>query len=610
MERFGISLQGRERTAFSVIALLFLFLLIGLFRLQVVQREKLFTQSENNRLRVVPLIPRRGLVFDRDGRVVIDNRPSYTVAVVPAEEVPNFTLRNLAELIGLDTAIIRRRVRRNTVSRYQPAPVKRDIPFSTVAVLEEQSNRFPGIHYSMERVRQYPFELLTESFTGYVGEISPQEIKKLESRRYQPGDMIGKKGLERNYDLNLRGREGIKYVEVYASGQIVGDYLGKDSISAIPGVDLRLTIDLDLQRACSESIDTFCCGAIVVMDPRNGEILAMASFPGYDANIFSSVIPDSVWKEISSDSSHPLLNRPLTGLYPPGSTTKFITVGAALEEGIIDETSHLNSCPGGMQFGNRFFRCWKGAGHGSLEGTQALAQSCDVFMYQLGLELGVDKLSEYLGASGIGRVTGVDLPGEAAGLNPDSKYYDERYGAKGWTRALVMNNSIGQGELLVTPLQVAQLFCGLANKGIVYKPHLIQAYIARDGSTIPYEPEIAFTLPFSQPVLDYLFEGMRLVVEGEDGTARSLKNDLYRLAGKTGTVQNPHGENHSWFVGVAPLVAPEIVVCVIVENAGDGSAVAAPMVKLILDAYMKKRYEIPSVAQETVDTVDTIEIGE
>ncbi|RME18820.1 MAG: penicillin-binding protein 2 [Candidatus Zixiibacteriota bacterium] len=457
-----------------------------------------------------------------------------------------------------------------------------------VAMLEEQSSRFPGVSYSMERVRMYPRGLGTEAFTGYVGEVSPDELKNLSPELYRLGSTIGKKGLEKQYDQLLRGREGTKYVEVFASGQILGDYAGRPVDPGTPGSDLVLTIDMDLQAACAQALDTFCCGAIVAMDPRSGEVLALASYPGFDANIFSSVIPDSLWREIRGDSTHPLLNRPLNGLYPPGSTVKFVTVGAGMMEGLINENSRLNPCLGGMQFGNRFFRCWQAGGHGSLNGAHALEQSCDVFMYQLGLKLGIDKLSEYFDGCGFGKLTGIDLPGEAAGLNPNSAYYNERYGRNKWTRALVLNNSIGQGELLVTPIQLAQFFCGLANRGIVFRPHLLKSRRLPDGRIVETAPEVSFNLPFSERTLAYLKEGMRLVVEGKQGTARALRDPRYHFGGKTGTAQNPHGENHSWFVGVAPLDAPEIVVAAIVENAGEGSAVAAPLVKKILDAYMAK----------------------
>ncbi len=598
-----ISVDAREKVGLALVAAAVLFVVFGLFRLQVFQHAELVKQSESNRLRVEPIIPRRGLVLDRNGQRIIDNRPSYTVSVIPAEEVAGVTITNLADLLGLDTAQVRKRIVKNTISRYQPAPVKRDVSFEAIAILEEQNTRFPGVTYQTEQVRQYPVGLGAEAFTGYVGEVSREELEKQSSTELRLGRMIGKKGIERQYDRELRGIEGTHYVEVSASGQIIGEYTEKPRQAAVSGADLTLSIDLDLQRACGQALDTFCCGAIVAADPRTGEILALASYPGYDANIFSSVIPESLWATISTDSTHPLLNRPLTGLYPPGSTVKFVTVGAALEEGTVTAGSVLKPCLGGYQFGNRFFRCWDPGGHGSVTAAHALEQSCDVYMYQIGLKMGIDVLSSYYGRCGFGHVTGIDLPGEAPGLNPNTEWYDNNYGHNKWTRALVMNNSIGQGEVLVTPLHLVQFYCGLANNGVVDRLHLVRSIAYPDGRVEKIAPKQAFTLPFTPSTMKTLLEGMDLVVWGEHGTARSLRRKDYRIGGKTGTAQNPHGENHSWFVGVAPMDNPEIVVCAIVENAGHGSEIAAPVVGKIIDAYMGMKHpKIPFAYAASADT--------
>lgn len=617
MERFRISSTGRERTSLVIIVLALLFLTGGLIKLQVFAHAELTEQSENNRIRVVPIIPRRGLVYDREGRIIIDNRASYTLGVVVAEMVKGVTLPNLAEVVSIDSAEIKKRIRRNMVSSFQPTPVLRDIPFEVVAILEEQAERFPGVTYQAERVRLYRDTLgikegdilRVEAFTGYVGDASQADLDRLKSAEYRPGSTIGKDGLEKEHDEILRGREGTAYIEVYASGQILGPYEDRLPLLARPGEELTLTIDLDIQRALVSAIDTFCCGAIIAMDPRDGGVLGMVSFPSYNANIFSSVIPDSLWRAISGDSSHPLLNRPIRGRYPPGSTVKFVGIGAGLELGIINEQSTFNTCPGGMQFGDRFFKCWKPAGHGALNGVHTLEESCDVFMYQLGLKIGIDGLSEYYKQCGFGQPTGIDLPGENAGLNPNSEWYDKHYGKNKWTRALVLNNVIGQGELLVTPLQLTQFFCGLANKGIVYRPHMVKFRIDAFGRVLETKPDVSFKLPFSKETMDYLYEGMRLVVEGEHGTASGLKNDRYSLGGKTGTVQNPHGENHSLFVGVAPLEAPEIVVCAIFENAGHGSEVAAVAVGRIIDAFMKKKLGLEEPLS-VLPLKDSLEEGE
>jgi penicillin-binding protein 2 len=565
MERFKLSLASRERIGIAAVVLIFVFLAGGLVKLQVLDHSTLAAQSENNRIRVVPIIPRRGTIFDREGRVIVDNRPSYTVSVVPAEEVRGFTVPNLARLIDLDTLEIRRRINKNTVSRYQPAAVMKDIPFEIVAVLEEQHDMFPGVSYQMERVRQYADGLGGEVFTGHVNEISRDELERETRTDVRPGSMIGKKGLEKAFDRQLRGIEGTAYIEVFASGQILGPYEGRSRVDATPGADLTLTIDMDIQRACLQALDTFCCGAVVAMDPRSGEILGITSYPSYDANIFSSVISDSLWQAISTDSTHPLLNRPVSGQYPPGSTTKLITVGAGLEEGLITPNSTFKPCLGGYPFGNRVFHCWDLGGHGTLTAIHAIEESCDIFMYQLGLQLGIDGLSEYFDKCGFGYVTGIEIGGEVAGL-------------------------------IATPLQLAQFYCGLANRGVVYRPHLVKTISESLGQETIIAPQRSHVLPFSSATLDLLLESLRLVVEGENGTARSLKNDAYSIGGKTGTAQNPHGAEHSLFVGVAPMDNPEIVVCAIIENAGHGSEVAAPVVGTIIETYMAKREPDVTVA--------------
>ena len=589
MDRFKISLENRRLLTFFIISLVFLLIFVGLFNLQVVNHNALLLKSENNRLRVVPIIPRRGRVYDREGKIIIDNRPSYTVSVILSEQVKGITVPKLAELLEMDTSMIRKRINKNYVSCYQPTPIKRDVSFDIIAVLEEQNSSYPGIVYQMERVRQYENKLNAESFTGYVGEVSESDMKGKTEIDYRLGSLIGKKGIEKQYDYILRGFEGTEYVEVTAFGQNMGKSEEKETNKAIPGADLYLTIDNDIQLACTKAIDTFCCGTIIAMDPRNGEILALISYPTYDANIFSSVIPESLWNEIRNDSTHPLLNRPLNGLYPPASTAKLIAFGAGLEEGIITEFSTFNSCLGGFQFGNRYFKCWKPEGHGVLKGVNAIEQSCDVYFYQLGLKLGIDELSNYYDLCGFGKITNIDIPNESNGLNPNSEYYDKRYGKNKWTRGLVLNNVIGQGEILVNIIQLAQFFCGVANDGIVYRPHLLKKVSYPDNQIQETTPIVSFKLPFKQKTIDILMEGLRLVVEGEHGTAKVLKNNQFTLGGKTGTAQNPHGENHSWFASVAPLGNPEIVVVVLVENAGHGSEVAAPLAYKILKAYFDKK---------------------
>ncbi len=583
-----INREERRRFALSVLAILLLVLLVGLIRLQVLQHDDLSRQSRENRMHIQTITARRGLVMDRDGEIIIDNRPSFTVSIVKVES-DSTTVSRLAELLEIPEEEVERRLMKNLISPYQPAPIARDVDFKTIAVAEEQSYRFPGVEVQLEEVRRYTEALGSEAFTGYAGEVSPEERSRAPRGKYRLGSVIGKKGIERQYDELLRGEDGQQYIEATAAGQTLGPMKDYPPKLPVPGANLELTIDNDLQRACVAAKDTFCCGAIVAMDPRNGEVLAMTSWPSYDANMFSRVIPDSAWLEISSNPHHPLLNRPLDGRYPPGSTIKLVTIGAALEEGLINENTTLKPCYGGYQFGNRYFKCWLSRGHGLTTPTTAIEQSCNVYLYQVGLKLGIDVFSSYLRECGFGKRTGIDLPNEAEGLNPNSEWYDREYGERKWSRGLVLNNAIGQGEILVTPLQLAQFYCGVANNGEVYRPHLVRRRLYPDGRVETVQPELSFRLPFGPGTLELLQEGYRLVVEGEHGTARRLRNPEYSIGGKTGTAENPQSENHSWFVGVAPLEAPEIVVAAIVEHGGHGSDVAAPMVGKIIKAYMRSR---------------------
>ncbi|PWB67671.1 penicillin-binding protein 2 [candidate division GN15 bacterium] len=607
MHKTTLSHIGRLQATYVVVTGVFVLFFVGLIKLQIFEHSELATLAENNRIRVVPIEPRRGVVFDRQGRVIVGDRPSYTVSVVPAEERKGLTIPHLAPILDLDTTQIRRRVKRNAASPYQPAPIRRDVPFDAIAVLEEQNSEFPGVNYQLDRVREYSVDLRAEAFTGHVGEVSEQEMERNPQADYRLGSTIGKKGVEKQYDDLLRGVEGTAFIEVTALGEVLGEYKGKERVPPVPGCDLTLSIDNDVQLAAIQALDTqdqkfsnmklqsdsapiiHRAGAIVAIDPRTGEILAMTSAPGFDPNTFSGMITDSMWQAISTDPAHPLLNRPLAGLYPPGSTFKLLTLGAGLESGVIDENTTFRPCLGGYQFGNRFFKCWEKRGHGVQNSIHAVEMSCDAYFYQLGLKVGVDQMYRYAMLCGFGKKTGVDLPSELSGLMPSVQYYDKRYGKNGWTKALVLNTAIGQGEVLTTPLQLAQFYCGIANWGTVYKPHLVTKVTHPNGRVDQIEPQVSFQLPFSRSTLAIMREGLRLVVEGGSGTARRLRNNLYSVCGKTGTAQNPHGEDHSWFVGFAPIENPEIVVCALVENAGHGSEVAAPVAKKVIEVYMKKK---------------------
>ena len=594
-----LNIQQKLIVAIIICALSVVFMAGRMLYLQTVRHNYLYSQSENNRSRIQPVIAKRGIIYDCEGRILVDNRASYALSVVPVEVSRKPTVDSLASLLGVEVEEINRRIRKNTISRFQPALVKRDIGFEKVAILEEQNEAYSGAVYRKDQARRYVGSLGSECFTGYVGEISPEEIGYLDLSIYRAGTVIGKSGIEKYYDRHLRGLEGTDYIEIAATGQLLGILDDHPRMAAEPGSDLVLTIDMDVQMAAVESFGEFCCGAAVAIDPRSGEVLAMVSKPSNDANIFSSVIPDSLWRSILSDTTNPLLNRPLDGLYPPASTYKLVVAGAGLELGLIDRHTLFSPCYGGYQFGNRFFRCWLPAGHGRVDVVGAIEQSCDVYFYQLGYKLGLEEFYRFSRACGFGLKTGIDLPQEAAGNIPNKAWYDRKIGEGKWTQAVLLNIAIGQGEVLTTPLQLAQFYCGLANKGRVYRPHLLKSIIGPDGRETLRGGELAFTLPFSEKTLEILNEGLVAVLHGERGTARGSRIKGVTMAGKTGTSQNPHGNEHAWFVAFAPAEAPEIVACVIVENAGHGSEWAAPGVRKIIKAYLDKYHPPDSGAVVT-----------
>jgi penicillin-binding protein 2 len=378
---------------------------------------------------------------------------------------------------------------------------------------------------------------------------------------------------------------------------------------SVPGADVELNLDWGLQAFATEALAKRGIGSVVCMDPRTGAVLALVNYPSFDPNLFSGILPAEVWEQISQDTTHPFLDRSIRGLYPPASTTKLITGGAGLEQKAIGPNTRFKPCTGGLQFGNRFFRCWKAEGHGSVNLVEAIAQSCDVYFYQLAEKLGVNTWADYARMSGLGLATGIDLPGEKNGLVPDSAYYDERYGRRGWTRTLAINLGIGQGELLCTPLQIATFYCAVANDGVAMTPRVLGALRMHTGEEVPNPTSVAYRLPYSKENLSLLQLATRTVVEGKNGTARVVNYPDLEVAGKTGTAQNPHGENHAWFACYAPYRAPEIVVVALVENSGQGSEIAAPLCGEVLRYY----FGLPSLDAPEVppvpETYDTTSAG-
>ena len=548
---------------------------IGYFRTQIVDHGKYELQSESNRLRQITLRAPRGVITDRHGLVIAENVPGYTVALLAATEAQvRRRLEEIAPWVRLRPADIERLIQRYRRTPYQPLVVLADAPFAVVSALEERRLLFPGVVTQIEPKRHYPDSAAVAHLVGIVGEVTDQDLANQRSTSLRLGDLIGKDGLERAYDDTLRGSDGIRYVEVNALGYMVREAGVSEGLSREGGSTVRTTIDLDLQRYIARIFPPNVRGAIVALDPATGEILALYSAPGYDPNAFVGGVSPEYWRALNTSDAHPLVDRAVQARYPPGSTWKLAVAAMALKRGVATMRTRMPiPCRGGLQYGDRFFRCWQAEGHGSLNLEQAIAQSCDVYFYQLGLKLGLTSLLEDGNAWGFRTRTGVDLPGELAAVFPTGpEYFDRLYGARRWTSAVTLNLAIGQGENTQTLLNMVRLYQMLASDGRSRAPYLVHP---------ASEPPIDLGLTPEQ--LAGLRQAMINVVER--GTGRGARLRELRIAGKTATSQNPQGPDHGWFIGFAPAEQPTIVVGAVLEYVRHGSAVA-PLVARVIAHYL------------------------
>ncbi len=595
----------RTRRLIFQVAIIAIGLLLGgrLVVMQLLRGDHYRKISHENRMRVVPEPAMRGTIVDRADAGLAGHRPSFVISVIPHEIRRHPTvLQNLAANLSTEYSDMRQKVRAGSALPHWPVVLRRDVEFRSLCYFEERIQEYPGVLFQTVAARRYTPGSWTGSLLGYTREVTARELRSDPDSDLRPGNQVGATGIEKVYDRQLRGIDGLSYLEVSALGHVVGPMPGTTDKSAVPGAMTRLTIDRNLQNLADSLLGEYGSGAAIAIEPSTGEVLCFVSHPGFSANLFSGRIPSDAWNRLLADSLRPLLNRGIKGLYPPGSVAKLWVAGAALEEGVLTERMTLTPCYGGLQIGNRYFRCHKPSGHGELAIVDAIAQSCDTYFYQVGLKLGIDTWADYTRHCGFGTETGIDLPGEDPGLVPDSEYYDRRYGKRGWTKTLAANLAIGQGELLTTPLQIAQFISGLANDGTVMKPHLLRGYRMPERDWKLVKPEVSFMLPFSDGTLRLIQDGAIAVVADEDGTARSQANPYFTLAGKTGTAQNPHGNEHAWFVAYAPVEDPLISVAVLVENAGHGSVAAAPLARKLIEKYFQEYYPQimpPPPAEET-----------
>lgn len=553
-------------------------LVIVFFRTQILEHSKYQLQSETNRLRPIPLPAPRGLITDRNGKILAENVTGYTVALLPAADQDSLraTLRRLAPYVKLDSLALERVLARYRRAPYLPVTVLPSATFQVVSQLEERRLLFPGLLIQAEPKRHYPDSSLVSHLVGYVGEVTETERAQRRFATVRLGGLLGKDGLERQYDDSLRGADGVRFVEVSALGHVVREAGPASRLLPVPGRALHTTIDLELQRYIGQIFPTGQRGAVLAMNPNSGEILALYSAPGFDPNAFVGGVDPDYWRRLNENEAHPLFDRTIQARYPPGSTWKLAIAAMALKRGLVTLRSRMPiPCRGGLQYGNRFFRCWSAQGHGDLALVDAIAQSCDVYFYQLGLKLGLTSLLEDAGALGFHARTGVDLPGEITSEFPGgTDYYDRYYGPRRWTSAVTLNLAIGQGENAQTLVNMVRFYQMLASDGKARSPYLVHP-ASSQGVSLGLAPD----------QLAGLRQAMISVVER--GTARGAARfgGSIAIAGKTGTAQNPHGPAHGWFIGFAPAEKPEIVVGAIVEFAREGPYVA-PLVTRVIGHYL------------------------
>lgn len=588
----NIEQPGRRFIMYLAIAAIFALLLGRLVQLQILYQDVYGKKSEENSIRPIARDPIRGLIYDRNGTLIVDNRPSYTVAITPSE----FRMSNLdylASILQLDPEFIKDRIEKGKIyNRFAPIKVKRDIDFRTLSVIEENRDKLPGVSYQIDSKRFYPTRVRASHLFGYTKEISDQQLAEM-GAEYRPGDNIGASGLEAGYERYLRGKKGYEFITVNSKGQMLGAYNdGKNDIPVKEGDDLTLAVDAGLQ-ATAESLLTNHRGAVVAVDPDDGGVLALASAPDYDLTVFGGVTPPEVWDALNTDTTRPLFNRATLTRYPPGSTFKMVLACAALQEGILN-TSWRVQCTGGFRFGTRVFK--DHVTHGSTNVVEAIQRSCNVFFYQVMLKTGLEFWSHYGEEFGFGKPTGIDIMEETSGLLPSTEYFNRVYGEGRWTQGYLVSLAIGQGEVGVSPLQMACYAATLGNKGHYHTPHVVEKIRDKSTGQVQLVSTETRTLEISDDVWNIVRDGMLRCVNDPGGTGMAAKIPGLEVAGKTGTAQNPHGKDHAWFIAFAPMDHPKIAICVLVENAGFGGSVAAPIAKACIEQYLNVHPERPKPA--------------
>ncbi|MGD8371387.1 MAG: penicillin-binding protein 2 [Syntrophobacterales bacterium] len=606
----GTSSINGERLRFQVVlylvASVFVVLLLRLWFLQIIRGDSYRNLSENNRIRLEDIVPTRGIIYDRHGRILVDNRPAFNLAIVP-EDVSDIhlTLGQLSGLLGVEQSQFMEKFQGAPKGApFRPVLLKRDMTRDEVAAVESHRFDLSGVMVQIEPKRSYERPSFAAHLIGYLGEIEEAQLKGRRDQGYKLGDYLGKYGVELEWEEALKGERGGRQVEADAAGRQLRILR---EVPSQPGHNLVLTLDTGLQLRAERALEGKA-GAIIALDPNTGDVLAMASSPAFDQNQFIRGLSAKEWQSIVDNPLHPLENKSIQGQYPIGSTFKPVVLAAALEDGVVDPNTIL-SCYGEYRLGNHVYRCWKKGGHGELALHQALVQSCDIYFYQLGQKLGVDRMAAYAKGFRLGRKTLIRLNNEAAGLVPTAEWKLRRFGVP-WQKGEDLVMAIGQGFLLATPIQMAVFYAAIANGGKFLRPRVVLRVEDPDGAVIKnVGPEIVEQLNLNPNTLSFLQEALAGVVQEPRGTGRAaqLRGKLHeiRVAGKTGTAQvirAPEDEeeqdesqvpykfrDHAWFAAYAPTEAPEIVVVVLVEHGGHGGSAAAPLAREVMEEYFGSR---------------------
>jgi len=583
-----------------LVLMAFVLLFARLFYLQIIKGREFRRLSENNSIRLQVIDAPRGQIFDRNGRLLVDNRPSFDLSIILNDAKPfERVIQKLSIYTGIPESELMATIKKEKCSPYQPILLKHDMGRNALAAVEVHKLDLPGIMVDVKPQRHYLKEKNAAHFIGYLGEINPRELKNKKYQGCKRGDLIGKFGAERTLDHFLRGDNGGRQVEVNVSGQVVRIL---ETVDAKQGQDVYLTVDNALQEKAEELL-TGKAGAAIAMEPGTGYILALVSSPSFDPRSFVGGISRQKWNELISHPQRPMENKAIQGEYPPASTYKIVTAIAGLEEGVIDESKKF-FCPGYYIYGGHTFRCWKKSGHGYVNVVKAIEESCDVFFYNVGKGLGVDRLAWYAKACGLGSPTKIALEGEGDGLIPTAAWKKQRTGIP-WQGGETMSIAIGQGYNLVTPLQMLLLTSGVANGGTLYKPLTFKEIRTTSGKLIQKgKIEVIGKIPASSETMELVKRGLWNVVNGARGTARGSRIYGIEMCGKTGTAQiigRKKGDTeyekkiatrfrpHAWFVAYAPSDNPRIAVSVLVEHGEHGSSAAAPVAREMIKTYLSSK---------------------